>query len=177
MVGRGGAKMVLPFRPALAGDKVMHGGDPVAMVVAETTAQAMDAADLVQVDYEELPAVVDLDTAMNGDDPALRRRARQCLRRLAGSGAERATTSARSTDIIANAAHVAKVSVTNQRMVVASMETRGATGVYDQRGRQLHAARLFAGRRHLARRGRLRDGRAERQSCASSPRMSAAPSA
>ena len=36
VVGRGGAKMAMPFRPALAGDKVMHGGDPVAMVVAET---------------------------------------------------------------------------------------------------------------------------------------------
>ncbi len=47
MTGRGGAKMAMPFRPVLAGDKVMHGGDPVAMVVAETVAQAQDAADLV----------------------------------------------------------------------------------------------------------------------------------
>ena len=38
VVGRGGVKMPMPFRPALAGDKVMHGGDPVAMVVAETAA-------------------------------------------------------------------------------------------------------------------------------------------
>ena len=45
--GRAGAKMIMPFRPSLAGDKVMHVGDPVAMVVAETAAAAQDAADLV----------------------------------------------------------------------------------------------------------------------------------
>ena len=47
VIGRGGAKMVMPFRPALAGDKVMHAGDAVAMVVAETRAAAQDAAELV----------------------------------------------------------------------------------------------------------------------------------
>src|SRR5215475_15996282 len=62
--GRGGAKMIMPFRPSLAGEKVMHVGDPIAMVVAETVAAAQDAADLVQVEYEELPAVIDLRDAM-----------------------------------------------------------------------------------------------------------------
>ena len=62
--GRGGAKMVMPFRPSLAGEKVMHVGDPVAMVVAEFAEAAQDAADLVQVEYKELPAVIDLDDAM-----------------------------------------------------------------------------------------------------------------
>ena len=62
--GRAGAKMIMPFRPSLAGEKVMHVGDPVAMVVAETLAAAQDAADLVQVEYAELPAVISLDDAM-----------------------------------------------------------------------------------------------------------------
>ena len=66
VVGRGDAKMVMPFRPALAGDIVMHVGDAVAMVVAETRAAAQDAAEQIAVDYEELPAVVDLEAAMNG---------------------------------------------------------------------------------------------------------------
>ena len=66
VIGRGGAKMVMPFRPVLAGETAMHVGDAVAMVVAETRAAAQDAAELVQVDYEELPAVVDLDAAMKG---------------------------------------------------------------------------------------------------------------
>ena len=89
VVGRGGAKMAMPFRPALAGDKVMHVGDPVAMVVAETRGAALDAADLVQVDYEELPAVVDLEAAMKGETQLARGRTGQSLRRLAGIGAER----------------------------------------------------------------------------------------
>ena len=62
--GRGGAKMAMPFRPSLAGDKVMHAGEPVAMVVAETSAIALDAAELIVADYEELPAAVDLQSAM-----------------------------------------------------------------------------------------------------------------
>jgi carbon-monoxide dehydrogenase large subunit len=85
--GRGGAKMIMPFRPALAGDKVMHGGDPVAMVVAETAAAAQDAADLVQVDYEADGRHYGND-AMKGA-AALCRSARQSLRRLAGVGQAR----------------------------------------------------------------------------------------
>src|SRR5262249_42281552 len=66
VLGRGGAKMIMPFRPSLADDKVMHVGDPVVMVVAETAAAAQDAADLVQVEYEELTPVITLDDAMKG---------------------------------------------------------------------------------------------------------------
>ena len=131
VIGRGGAKMVMPFRPALAGDTAMHAGDAVAMVVAETRAAAQDAAELVQVDYEELPAVVDLDAAMNGktqlypDAPG-----NLCVNwpgPVASEQNEREVA-----DIIAKAPHVARVSVNHQRLVVASMETRGATGVYDK---------------------------------------------
>jgi len=63
VAGRGGAKMALPFRPVLA-ETAMHAGDLVAMVVAETHAAAQDAAELVQVEYQELTPVVDLDAAM-----------------------------------------------------------------------------------------------------------------
>jgi carbon-monoxide dehydrogenase large subunit len=131
VVGRGGAKMAMPFRPSLAGDRVMHIGDPVAMVVAETMAAAQDAADLVVVDYQELPAVVDLETAMSGktqlypDAPD-----NLCVD---WPGLVLNEQNAKDVgEIIAKARHVARVKVTNQRMVVASMETRGATGVYDK---------------------------------------------
>ena len=131
VVGRGGAKMAMPFRPSLAGDKVMHIGDPVAMVVAETKAVAQDAADLVVVDYQELPAVVDIETAMSGktqlypDAPG-----NLCVD---WPGPVLDEQNAKDVgEIIAKARHVARVKVTNQRMVVASMETRGATGVYDK---------------------------------------------
>jgi carbon-monoxide dehydrogenase large subunit len=130
VVGRGGAKMVMPFRPALAGT-AMHAGDPVAMVVAETRAAAQDAAELVQVDYEELPPVVDLETAMKAatqlypDAPG-----NLCVDWPGPVPSEQNEREV--ADIIAKAPHVARVSVVHQRLVVASMETRGATGVYDK---------------------------------------------
>ena len=130
VVGRGGAKMIMPFRPALAGDKVMHGGDPVAMVVAETRAAAQDAAEQVAVDYEELPAVIDLKAAMTGKTQLYPEApGNLCVDwpgPLADEQNEREVA-----DIIAKAPHVARVTVTNQRLVVASMETRGATGEFD----------------------------------------------
>jgi carbon-monoxide dehydrogenase large subunit len=129
--GRGGAKMIMPFRPSLAGEKVMHVGDPVAMVVAETIAAAQDAADLVRVDYEELPAVIDLRDAMKGDTQLYPEAPGNLCVDWPGPVPE-VQNEREVAEIIAKAPHVAKVSVTNQRMVVASMETRGATGVYDK---------------------------------------------
>ena len=130
--GRGGAKMIMPFRPSLAGEKVMHVGDPVAMVVAETTAAAQDAADLVQVEYEELPPVIELRDAMKKGGTQLYPEAPGNLCVDWPGPVPDEQNEHEVAEIIAKAPHVAKVSVTNQRMVVASMETRGATGVYDK---------------------------------------------
>lgn len=130
VVGRGGVKMPMPFRPVLAGDKVMHVGDAVAMVVADSIGRALDAADLVEVAYEELTPVVTLEDAMAGktqlfaDAPG-----NLCVDwpgPMPSEDNEREVAR-----IIAGAAHVARVKVVNQRMVVASMETRGATGLWD----------------------------------------------
>lgn len=52
-----------PPHPVLAQGKVRHVGDQVALIVAETALQAKDAAELIEVDYEELPAVIDITTA------------------------------------------------------------------------------------------------------------------
>ncbi|HZD92245.1 MAG TPA: xanthine dehydrogenase family protein molybdopterin-binding subunit [Pseudolabrys sp.] len=139
-VGRGGAKMVIPFRPALAGEKVMHVGDPVAMVVAETAAQALDAADLVQVDYEELPAVISLDAAIKAETQLYADAPGNVIVDWPG-WSENPENERAVDDIIKNAPHVARVSVTHQRLIVASMETRGATGDYDAQNESytLHA--------------------------------------
>ncbi len=131
LIGRGGVRMATPFRPALAGDKVMHVGEPVAVVVAETRAQAMDAADLVAVDYEELTPVVDLDQAKQAATVLYEEAPGNVVVDWPGMKEDRDNEKAVA-DIIARAAHVAKVTVTNQRMIVASLETRGATGVYDK---------------------------------------------
>ncbi len=131
VVGRGGAKMVMPFRPALVGGIAMHVGDPVAMVVAETRAAAQDAAELVQVDYEELPAVVDLEAAMNGKTQLYPEASGNLCVDWPGPVPDE-QNERETAEIIAKAPHVARVSVTHQRLVAASMETRGATGVYDK---------------------------------------------
>ena len=130
--GRGGAKMITPFRPSLAGEKVMHVGDPVAMVVAESAEAAQDAADLVQVEYEELPAVIDLHDAMKKGGTQLYAEAPDNLCVDWPGPVPDENNEREVAEIIAKAPHVAKVSVANQRMVVASMETRGSTGVYDK---------------------------------------------
>ncbi len=57
------------IRPALARDKVRYVGDAVVVVVAETKTQAVDAADAVIVDYDALPAVADMESAMDADSP------------------------------------------------------------------------------------------------------------
>ncbi len=66
--------MMLPptmNRPPLARDRVRFVGDIVAMVVAETKAQAVDAAEAVVVDYDPMPAVVDPQTAIDADAPVV----------------------------------------------------------------------------------------------------------
>jgi aerobic carbon-monoxide dehydrogenase large subunit len=130
--GRAGAKMIMPFRPSLAGEKVMHVGDPVATVVAEALPAAQDAADLVQVEYAELPAVISLDDAMKQGSTQLYSEApgNLCVDWPGPVPDEQNERDV--ANIIASAPHVAKVRVANQRMVVASMETRGATGAYDK---------------------------------------------
>ncbi len=128
--GRNGRKMAIPFRPALA-ETVMHVGEPVVMVVAETAAWAQDAADLVVVEYEELPALIDAREAMKPGAPQLHPDAPGNLV-VDWPGTIPSEENERAVDaIIKSAPHVARVSVTNQRIVVASMETRGATASYD----------------------------------------------
>src|SRR5262245_47843017 len=69
--GRGGKKLIMPNRPALARDRVMHVGEPVAIVIAESVLAAQDAAERVVVEYEELKPVVDVRDAIKADAPQL----------------------------------------------------------------------------------------------------------
>src|SRR5712672_1497488 len=69
--GRGGKKLIMPNRPALARDRVMHVGEPVAIVIAETALAAQDAAERVIVEYEEIKPVIDVRDAVKPDAPQL----------------------------------------------------------------------------------------------------------
>src|SRR5207247_1321475 len=80
----GGPKGYRTFRPLLVADKVRHVGERVAFVVAATAAQAREAAELVEVDYEPLPAAASVEDAIkDGQQRSDRRRVRPGpLRRL-----------------------------------------------------------------------------------------------
>ncbi len=69
--GKDGKPMFATAMPALAHERVRYVGEPVALVVAETLPQALDAVDAVQVDYEELPAVSSVARALAKGAPAL----------------------------------------------------------------------------------------------------------
>lgn len=71
VTGKGGVPMKEPPHPALAQGKVRHVGDPVAFVVADTLAEARDAATAVAVEYEALPAVTDVQGALKAGAPAI----------------------------------------------------------------------------------------------------------
>src|SRR5712691_3463768 len=122
LAGRGGKKLVLPHRPALAGATVRHVGEPVAVVIAETLAAAQDAAELVAVDYQERTPVVDLREAVRDGPPQVWPEAPGNIAvdwpGLAGDPDANAKEVER---VIASAKHVAKVAVVQLRIMVHSM--------------------------------------------------------
>ncbi len=128
--GRDGAPLKVPHRPALAGERALHAGEPVALVVAETSVAAQDAAELVDVAYDELSPAVDLRAAAAADAPQLHPEAPSNVAIDWALGGEPETQRALD-EAFRNATHVARVSLVNQRIVVASMEPRGATATYD----------------------------------------------
>jgi carbon-monoxide dehydrogenase large subunit len=123
--------MAMPARPAIAADRVRHVGDTVAMVVAETAAAARDAVERLAVDYEPLPSVVDTGRALDPGQPVVWPEHRLvghpgnlCFDWEIGDAAavERAAAAAR---------HRVSLSLVNNRIIVNSMEPRGAIGEYD----------------------------------------------
>jgi carbon-monoxide dehydrogenase large subunit len=133
VAGRGGSKLIMPLRPALAGDQVRHIGEAVAMVIAETTAAAQDGAEAVAVDYEPLDAVTDLRAAMKPGAPQVWPEAPGNIAvDWVGLAANPDEMAAKVDAAIRSAAHVAKVSLVHQRINVASMEPRGGTASHDK---------------------------------------------
>lgn len=124
-----GEPMKEPPHPILAFEKVRYVGDHVAMVVAETYEQARNAAELVVVDYEPLAAVVDVRDAQAPGAPVIHDIAsnNQCYKWAIG---DKATVDA----TFANAAHVTKLDLVNNRLAPNPMEPRAAIGHYNRAG-------------------------------------------
>ena len=132
LVGRGGQKLIVPHRPALAGKTVRHVGEAVAVVVAETLTAAQDGAEVVTVDYEERTPVVDLREAVREGAPQVWPEAPGNIAVDWPGLAPDPEANAKEVDgIIAAAKHVARVALVQQRILVQSMEPRGATASYD----------------------------------------------
>ena len=119
--GVDGARHIEPHRPPIATGKVRHVGEIVAMVVAETLAAALDAADAVLVDYAPLPAVVTGDAALAPGAPQIHAQAPGNLicdwRRGDAAAVDAAFTAA---------AHVSNVAYRGNRIVAGYLETRAA---------------------------------------------------
>jgi carbon-monoxide dehydrogenase large subunit len=122
----GVAGAFLPPRPALARERVRHVGDTVAIVVAETQAAARDVAERIEIDYEELPAATDTAHALDGDAPVVWDGPGDNLCFDWDVGDKAATERA-----AAGARHRVSLTLVNNRIVVHSMEPRGAIGEYD----------------------------------------------
>jgi carbon-monoxide dehydrogenase large subunit len=125
--GRDGSPIKYVPRPALASDKVRFVGDPVACVIAETIAQAKDAAETVALDIEPLPAVVSARDAAKPGAP-------QLYDEVPGNIAidYQHGDSAKVAEAMKNSAHVVSLPLINQRLVVAAMEPRSAIGEFDR---------------------------------------------
>jgi aerobic carbon-monoxide dehydrogenase large subunit len=119
-----GSPMAAPPRTPLAEGKVFYVGQPVAVIVAETREQAQDAAELVQVEYEELPAVVDPRQAVEPGAPLLWEAASGNVAAVAAYGNPQKVE-----EIFRQAAHVTEIELHNQRLNALAMEPRCAIGV------------------------------------------------
>jgi aerobic carbon-monoxide dehydrogenase large subunit len=126
VTGKGGKATIEPPHPFIAQGKVRHVGDPVALVVGESLVAARAGAAAVAVDYEPLPAVVGVLDALKPGAPAVHEAAPDnlCVDWEIGDAA--ATDKA-----FARAAHVARLSLVNNRLVGNPMESRAAIGEFD----------------------------------------------
>ena len=124
-----GSPMAEPPHPVLAIGKVRHVGDPIAVVIAETKAQAKDAAELLAIDFEDLPGVADIRAASAPGAPLVHDE-------VAGNvcydwhiGDKDAVDAA-----FARAKHVVKLDLVNNRLIPNAMEPRAALGECDVAG-------------------------------------------
>jgi aerobic carbon-monoxide dehydrogenase large subunit len=121
-----GSPMKAGPHPALAQGKVRYVGDHVAVVVADTYAQAKDAAEKIEIDYGVLPAAVDLAATAKAGAPQVHEAAPNNTVYNWHLGDKAATDAA-----FASAAHVTKLDLVNNRLIPNAIEPRAAVGEYD----------------------------------------------
>lgn len=115
-----------PHFPALAGEEVRHVGQAIALVIAESAERAADAAELIEVDYAPLPAVIGPEAAVAADAPALWDGAPGNVYFEWTGGDAGAVDAA-----FEGAAHVVKRRIAHTRLIVNYLEPRAAVATYD----------------------------------------------
>ena len=123
---RDGSDRSDPGHAVLATDKVRYAGDNIAYIVAESLAQAKDAAELIMFDFDELDVVVDTKTANEDGQPLVHDSVANNVAFDWAQGDEKNIN-----DVMANAAHVTEIDLINNRVVVNSMEPRGLIADWD----------------------------------------------
>ncbi|MFK8250840.1 xanthine dehydrogenase family protein molybdopterin-binding subunit [Ancylobacter terrae] len=131
VTGRDGAKLVVPHRPALAADRVMHLGQPVALVVAQTLRDAEEAALAIEIEYSPLRAVVDATQALEPEAPQLWPQAPGNLAVDFVAPPPSSDRDQQVEDAFARAAFRVNVELVHQRLAHAPMEPRAATALFD----------------------------------------------
>ncbi|EBA07258.1 xanthine dehydrogenase family protein molybdopterin-binding subunit [Sagittula stellata] len=125
---KNGDPMKEPAHPVLAQGKVRHVGDPIAAVVADSLEEARTAAEAIEVDIEELPAVVNMAAALEGGSAKVHDDLSDNLCYDWQFGSDPAETQA----AFDSAAHVTTLELTNNRLVANPMEPRVAVGEYNR---------------------------------------------
>jgi carbon-monoxide dehydrogenase large subunit len=131
--GRGGMELIHPGRPALAQGRVRFAGDAVALVVAESAVAAQDAAELVEIEYRDLPAVVRAQAAVKNGAPLVHESVPGNVVLDYESGDE-----AGAKDAFAKAARTVELEVDISRVIGNPMEPRACLAAYDKAGDMYH---------------------------------------
>ena len=118
--------LIIPERHALARDKVLHVGDPVVLVIATSHQAAQEAAELVEIEYDPLPAVTDGYAALAEGAPLLWEEAPGNVAFTFEKGDPEAVRAA-----MASAAHVVELDIVNNRVMAAPVEPRAGIAHYD----------------------------------------------
>jgi len=118
--------ITIPDYPVLAKDVVRHVGDAVAFVVADTLDAAKDAAEAVEIEWQQLPHVIGAVAALKPGAPKVWADRADNLSFETEVGDARATREA-----FANAAHIVELTIVNQRLVTNYLDTRGVVAEYD----------------------------------------------
>ncbi len=121
-----GSPMAAPLRTLLADGTALYVGHPVAAIVAQTQVQAQDAAELLEIDYEELPCVIDPRKAILPGAPQVSAQAAGNI-----SAEQRYGDAAAVTAAFAQAAHVTRLELHNQRLIATALEPRCALAQFE----------------------------------------------